>query len=93
MDREGPAPKKLRPRVTVQQGGSLSVPVRHPNADPVLGGVAAASLANTGALLLRRRTYQGFYAARPNQPDNPSTALLNTTHSHVAPTTCKQTIP
>jgi hypothetical protein len=37
-------------------GGWANVQVRNPDADPVLAGVAAASMANTGALLLGRRT-------------------------------------
>jgi hypothetical protein len=62
MGRGALAPKKLRLQVTVQHGGSQSVPARHPNADPVLVGAAAASPANTGESLLGRQIYQGCYA-------------------------------
>src|SRR6266567_3051502 len=40
---------------------------------------AGNSMANTGALLLGRRTYEDFYAVWPNRTDNPYTAVLNNT--------------
>ncbi len=61
-----------------------------PYADPVLGSVAGESMANTGALLLGRRTYEDFYAYWPNQTDNPFTAVLNNTQKYVASTTLEE---
>src|SRR6266581_6910065 len=48
---------------------------------------AGNSMANTGALLLGRRTYEDFYAYWPNQTDNPYTAVLNNAQKYVASTT------
>ena len=51
---------------------------------------AEESMANTGALLLGRRTYEDFYAVWPNRTDNPFTAVLNNTQKYVASTTLKE---
>ena len=48
---------------------------------------AGGSIANIGALLLGRRTYEDFYAFWPNQTNNPYTEMLNTTPKNVASTT------
>jgi hypothetical protein len=40
--------------------------------DPVMGKVAGEGMANTGAMLLGRRTYEDFYAYWPKQTNNPS---------------------
>ena len=53
-----------------------------------LGGIAEG-----GALLLGRRTYEDFFAFWPNQTDNPFTAVLNTTQKYVASTTLKEPLP
>ena len=58
-----------------------------PYADQVLGSVAGAGMANTGGLLLGRRTYEDFHAWWPNQTDNPYTAVLDNTRKYVASTT------
>src|SRR5713226_9764718 len=55
-----------------------------PYADPVMGKIAAESMATTGALLLGRRTYADFYAVWPNRTDNPFTAVLNNIQKYVA---------
>jgi dihydrofolate reductase len=81
------------PRGGFAHGGWADVQVRTPEADPVLAGVAAASMANTGALLLGQRTYQDFYGYWPTQPDNPFTQVLNTTHKYVASTTLTEPLP
>lgn len=60
-----------------------------PFADAVLGGVAAESMAQTGALLFGRRTYEDFYAVWPGRTDNPFTEVLNNTRKYVASTTLK----
>jgi len=51
---------------------------------------AEESMANTGALLLGRRTYEDFYAVWPNRTGNPFTAVLNNTQKYVASTTLKE---
>jgi dihydrofolate reductase len=64
-----------------------------PYTDSVMGSVAGASMANTGALLLGRRSYEDFYAYWPNQSDNPFTSVLNNTQKYVASTTLKEPLP
>ncbi len=62
-------------------------------ADPVMGRVAAESMASTGALLFGRRTYQDFYAVWPNRKNNPFTEVLNNTRKYVASTTLEEPLP
>ena len=62
-------------------------------ADPVMGKIAGESMANTGALLLGRRTYEDFYSVWPNQTDNPFTEVLNNTQKYVASMTLKEPLP
>ena len=51
-------------------------------------------MANIGALLLGRRTYEDFYAYWPNQPEpNPFTAVLNNSQKYVASTTLEEPLP
>jgi dihydrofolate reductase len=64
-----------------------------PYADSVLGSVAGESIADTGALLFGRRTYEDFYAVWPNRTDNPFTAVLNNTRKYVASTTLEEPLP
>ena len=65
-----------------------------PYADSVLGSAVGESLANTGALLLGRRTYEDLFAYWPHQPEpNPFTAVLNTTQKYVASTTLEEPLP
>ena len=64
-----------------------------PFADPVMGSVAAESMANTAALLLGRRTYEDFYAVWPNRKNNPFTEVLNKTQKYVASTTLEEPLP
>jgi dihydrofolate reductase len=51
------------------------------------------SLANMGALLFGRLTYESFYAFFPNQTDNPFTAFLNDIPKYVASTTLEEPLP
>jgi len=51
---------------------------------------AGESMANTGTLLLGRRTYEDFYAFWPNQTDNPFTAMLDNIQKYVASTTLEE---
>src|SRR5437879_796076 len=48
------------------------------------------SMANTGALLLGRRTYEDFSTVWPNRTDSPFTAVLNNTQKYVASTTLSE---
>jgi dihydrofolate reductase len=61
-----------------------------PYSDSVMGEVAAASMANTGAILLGQRTYLEIYGFWPYQADNPFTEVLNKTQKYVASTTLEE---
>lgn len=54
---------------------------------------AGDSIANIGALLLGRRTYEGLYAYWPNHPENPISAMLDNLHKYVASTTLALPLP
>ena len=54
---------------------------------------AEESMANTGALLMGRRTYEDFYTVWPNQTDNPFTEVLNNTQKYVVSTTLQEPLP
>ena len=47
---------------------------------------AGESMANIGALLLGRRTYEDFYAVWPKRKDNPFSAILDNMQKYVAST-------
>ncbi len=51
------------------------------------------SMANSGALLFGRRTYQDFYTVWPNRTDNPFTAVLDNAQKYVASTTLEEPLP
>jgi hypothetical protein len=63
-------------------GGWANVQVRNPDADPVLAGVAAASMANTGALLLGRRTSESSQMVNSvySRPDSMGSCSRNAFH-------------
>jgi dihydrofolate reductase len=61
-----------------------------PYADSVMGSVMAERMANGGAMLLGRRTYEDFAAFWPNQKDNPYTEVLNNVQKYVASTTLQE---
>jgi dihydrofolate reductase len=54
---------------------------------------ALGGIAESGALLFGRRTYEDFFSLWPNQTDNPFTAVLNTTQKYVASTTLEEPLP
>lgn len=54
---------------------------------------AGETIANMGALLLGRWTYESFYAFWPNQTDTPFTALLNNIQKYVVSTTLEEPLP
>jgi dihydrofolate reductase len=64
-----------------------------PYADPEMGKVAGESMANTGAMLFGRRTYEDFYKVWPNRTDNPFTEVLNNSQKYVASRTLKEPLP
>jgi len=51
---------------------------------------AGESMANVGALLLGRRTYEDFYGFWPHQTGNPFTEILNRMQKYVASTTLQE---
>ena len=53
---------------------------------------AGESLANMGALLLGRRTYEDFYAVWPKRKDDPISARLDTLQKYVASTTLSESL-
>jgi dihydrofolate reductase len=61
-----------------------------PYTDPDLGRAIGESMAQSGALLLGRRTYEDFYSVWPNRTDNPFTEVLNNAQKYVASTTLKE---
>src|SRR5260370_15052115 len=54
---------------------------------------AGESLANMGALLLGRRTYEDFYAVWPKRKDDPFSAILDNMQEYVASTTLSEPLP
>jgi dihydrofolate reductase len=64
-----------------------------PYADQVIASVAGEGMANTGGLLLGRRTYEDFYSFWPHQTDNPFTPVLDNTQKYVASTTLEEPLP
>jgi dihydrofolate reductase len=64
-----------------------------PYNDPVMGSAAGESMANSGAILLGRRTYEDFYSYWPHQTDNPFTPVLDNTLKYVASTTLTEPLP
>jgi len=76
-----------------QRGGFTHGGWALPYADEVMGRSAAEGIANTGALLFGRRTYEDFYSVWPNRTDNPFTPVLNNFQKYVASTTLKEPLP
>jgi dihydrofolate reductase len=64
-----------------------------PYNDAVMGRMAAEGMADSGPLLLGRRTYESFFSFWPRQNDNPFTEVLNTTLKYVASTTLEEPLP
>jgi len=58
-----------------------------------MGEAMAEGMANMGALLFGRRTYEDFAAVFPNQKDNPFTAVLMNSQKYVASTTLNEPLP
>ena len=64
-----------------------------PYNDPVMGRVMAEGMADSGPLLLGRRTYEDFHGFWPKQTDNPFTEVLDNTLKYVASTTLAEPLP
>jgi dihydrofolate reductase len=64
-----------------------------PYNDPVMGSTVAEGMANSGSLLLGRRTYEDFFSFWPHQKDNPFTEVLDNTMKYVASTTLEEPLP
>jgi dihydrofolate reductase len=64
-----------------------------PYNDQEMAEVAAKGMADSGPLLLGRRTYEDFYGFWPHQRDNPFTEVLNATLKYVASTTLAEPLP
>jgi dihydrofolate reductase len=64
-----------------------------PYGDEVMGRVMAEGMAQGGAMLLGRRTYEDFAAFWPNQKDNPFTEVLNDRQKYVASRTLPEPLP
>lgn len=54
---------------------------------------AGGSIANIGALLLGRRTYEDFYAVWPKRKDDPISTVLDNMQKYVASTTLSEPLP
>lgn len=64
-----------------------------PYNDAVMAGEMAKGMAQGGALLFGRRTYEDFYSVWPNRKDNPYTEVLNSAQKYVASTTLEEPLP
>jgi dihydrofolate reductase len=64
-----------------------------PYNDPVMGRVVAEGMADSGSLVLGRRTYEDFHGFWPKQTDNPFTEVLDNTLKYVASTTLAEPLP
>ncbi len=64
-----------------------------PYHDAVMGRVMGEGMAEGGALLFGRRTYEDFAGFWPHQADNPFTTVLNTRRKYVASTTLAEPLP
>jgi dihydrofolate reductase len=64
-----------------------------PYQDDVMGAKLGEGMQRHGALLLGRRTYEGFYAYWPTQRDNPISDLLNRRQKYVVSRTLDEPLP
>ena len=64
-----------------------------PYNDEVMGQVMGAGMAQTGALLLGRRTYEDFASVWPDRTDNPFSEMLDNVQKYVASTTLAEPLP
>jgi dihydrofolate reductase len=64
-----------------------------PYGDAVMASVMGEGMAQGGALLFGRRTYEDFASVWPNRTDNPFTEALNNSQKYVASTTLTEPLP
>jgi dihydrofolate reductase len=64
-----------------------------PGNDAVMGSVMAEGMAQGGALLFGRRTYEDFYDVWPKRTDNPFSAVLDNAQKYVASTSLREPLP
>ncbi len=64
-----------------------------PYGDELMGATMEARMAEGGALLLGRRTYEDFFSFWPAQKDNPFSAVLEHTRKFVASTSLREPLP
>jgi len=64
-----------------------------PYNDEVKGKKMGEGIAQRGALLFGRRTYEHFFKVWPGRKDNPFTEVLDNTQKYVASTTLKEPLP
>lgn len=64
-----------------------------PYADEIMARVMGEGMANSGPLVLGRRTYEDFYSVWPKRKGNPITDVLNNTQKYVASTTLQEPLP
>jgi dihydrofolate reductase len=64
-----------------------------PYNDQVMAERMGKGMAQGGALLFGRRTYEDFYTVWPNRTDNPYSDVLNSTQKYVASTTRSEPLP
>jgi dihydrofolate reductase len=64
-----------------------------PYNDPVMGRKMGEGMAQSGALLLGRRTYQDFAAVWPQRTDNPFTEVLDNAQKYVASRSLTEPLP
>ncbi len=64
-----------------------------PYNDEVMGAAMDKGMANAGAILLGRRTYEDLHGFRPHQTDNPFTDVLTHSRKYVASTTLTEPLP
>lgn len=85
---QSPAAPEEDPRGGFEHGGWAA-----PNNDEVMGRVLGEGMAQGGALLLGRRTYEQFYGFWPKQQNNPFTEVLNDAQKYVASSTLEEPLP
>lgn len=73
-----------------RRGGFVFGGWAQPYNDAVMGKIMGTHMAQGGALLFGRRTYEDFAAIWPNQGDNPFTAVLNERQKYVVSTTLEE---
>jgi len=88
----GKAARPGRPDEDVRGGfehGGWALPYN----DSVMSSLMGEGMAQTGALLLGRRTYQDFAGFWPNQEGNPFTEMLDNVQKFVASRTLEGPLP